>query len=88
MEYKVLIQTEKTNSDPDYHCLRKQEFNRSLIKPTFFLLKHPNTNVSYKLDENEKRNTQPNPNKTFLDYNNNFKCFCAALRILFGSLKL
>jgi len=84
MEYKVLIQTEKTNSDPDYHCLRKQEFNRSLIKPTFFLLKHPNTNVSYKLVENEKNKTQPNPTKIFLGYTNNFKCFsfCAALSII------
>jgi len=54
-EYKVSIQIEKTNSDPDYHYLRKQELNRSLIKPTFFLLKHPNINISYKVNENEKK---------------------------------
>lgn len=57
-EYKVSIEIEKTNSDLDYHCLRKQELNRSLKQPTFFLLKHPNINTSYKLDENGKKNKQ------------------------------
>lgn len=89
-EYKVSIQTEKTNSDPDYRCLRKQELNRSLIKPTFFLLKHSNINVSCKLDENEKKNTE-NKNKlsqATLATSGIFLFMLPALTVLFSYLEL
>lgn len=86
---KCQFKLKKTNSDPDYRCLRKQELNRSLIKPTFFLLKHSNINVSYKLDENEKNTENKNklPQAT-LATSSIFLFMLPALTVLFSYLEL